>query len=284
MKLEPVRHYREPGYPTREWVRVHPELLRALPPRWRNNPFVLGVLAAAPALGCTSHGGSGSGSGSASTAGHGPVGRHDPLAKVAPIFQHGQGVASTGGETATRIVFVSEEEAVRIVRDEAAKAGLDFAPSGRTLDPFPLPATNEYGTFEEREKERAGKQPGPRTHDGRLELDGTDAKHGVSFELVSKQDFDAWRVPGDMRSTLTTFDLLGTARVLQSSLQQAAPAGTYAVFYDPLPRYQPLPTDAGQPPRFDDPASEQATLEQSRAELRAQVRDFVAWLKAQGAL
>jgi hypothetical protein len=292
MKLEPVRHHPEPAYPTREWVKVHPELLRRLPARWRNNPFVLGVLAAAPALGCNSRGPSGHGEGNSGgpTAPSGArpedshhVGKRDPLAKVAPIFQHGQGVASSGGVAATRIVFISEEEAVRIVREEAAKAGLDFAPTGKTLNEIPLPVTDPYGTFESRQKDPPGGKPRPTSRTGRLELDGTAAKSGVSFEVVTKQDFDAWNVPGELGSTLSTFDLLGTARVLQAGLDQAAPAGTYAVFYDPLPPYR-QPTLEPNNSRLYERAGEEATLSQSREELRAQVRDFIAWLKAQGAL
>jgi hypothetical protein len=86
-----------------------------------------------------------------------------------------------------------------------------------------------------------------------------------------------------MASTLTTFDLVGTARVLRSGIEQTAPAGVYAVFYDPLPPYRRAAVEPGKSPPVP-PADETATLEQSRAELRAQVRDFIGWLKAQGAL
>jgi len=289
MKLDPVLCYPEPAYPTRQWVRVHPEILRRLPARWRNNPFVLAVLAAVPALGCSTKGsgrsGEADGTGSSATGGPIPtaVGKRDPLAKVAPVFEHGKGVASTGGVAATRIVFISEDEAVRVVIDEAAKAGLELTPGGRTLDHIPLPATNEYGTFDSRQQEPAGKGRAPVSRDGKLELDGTDAKHKVSFELVSKQDFDAWKVPGELASTLTTFDLVGTARVLREGIDRAAPAGFYAVFYDPLPPYRQLRVEPSND-HFHQHADEEATLEQSRAELRAQVRDFIGWLKAQGAL
>jgi len=45
MELKPVTSYRQPGYPTRDILRDHPELLRAAPARWQRNAVLASVLA-----------------------------------------------------------------------------------------------------------------------------------------------------------------------------------------------------------------------------------------------
>lgn len=50
MKLQPLKTYHAPKYPTQESLRQEPEQLRAVPRRWRGNRAVLSALAGALAL------------------------------------------------------------------------------------------------------------------------------------------------------------------------------------------------------------------------------------------
>jgi len=45
VEVSPVTRYREPGYPTRDILRDHPELLSAAPVRWQRNAALMSVLA-----------------------------------------------------------------------------------------------------------------------------------------------------------------------------------------------------------------------------------------------
>jgi len=290
------------AYPSKAVIDASLELLLELPSRWRNNPLVLAVLAATAALGCRteqrapgpdSRGEPGP-SGKATSAAPGgstaptvpTAAQRDAAAKVAPIFQHGNGIASSGGVAATRIVFITEEDALRVITDEAAKAGIHFQPSARALDGVPLPVTSEFQSFAQREAGNAKPQSSlPISQPGSLKLDGEDAARKIAFEFVSKDDFATWQGKDTMGSTVSTYDVAGTARVLRQGLDQAVPAaGIYAVFYDPMPPFVPA-TKAPAPTSAADPKEQEAaTLEKSRELIRMQVRDFIDWLKGQNAL
>ncbi len=59
---------------------------------------------------------------------------------------------------------------------------------------------------------------------------------------------------------------------MREALAKAHPRGTYAVFYDPASSYEELP---------DGPNYERLADQLNEKKLRAQVKDFIAWLKAQ---
>ena len=61
----------------------------------------------------------------------------------------------------------------------------------------------------------------------------------------------------------------------------AKPAGVYAVFYDPNDAGPVVRDKKGQ---FDTAGYEKKALAACRQDLRAQVRDFVKWLKVQGVI
>jgi hypothetical protein len=94
-----------------------------------------------------------------------------------------------------------------------------------------------------------------------LVLDGVNPQRAVAYEFVSQADTKAW----EKEITPAGASLWGpesAAALLQRGLVKAKPAGTYALFYDPE-----YPTAAG-----------------AKEQLGKQVRDFVAWLKAQGVI
>jgi len=266
MHAQPMRRYREPRYPTAGVLDAHPELLRLLPRRWRSSSLVLTGLAATGGLvlaGCRP---------SWADTFTGEL-------KVAPIFAHGDGRGAFGCVAVNPPVFLSEEEARAVIVEEAKAAGVTFEADVLTLPEVEIPRTTENGSVLPDEGEEA------RTKARELKLDGTDRERRISFEYVSHDDFEAWKADdGGPMSTVSSFDLIGTAKVLRQGLT-TAPAerdGTAGVFYDPMERYLESSEDlAGG---VDWEQAEKDARERAKAELREQVKDFVHWLKTEGVI
>lgn len=257
MKLQPVRGYRGPRYPTHAILQAHPELLRLVPRRWRRNAVVLAAVAGAAALvyGCQK-----------AAVPAGP-------SVVAPLFVHGQGQGSFGCKVITPPVFLSEDEAKAVIREEAAKAGVLFANDCRPALHIGLPVTDP--NFD--------RSPVAHRRRGRFQLDGADAKRGISFAYVSTDDFEAWQ-KRQPQATVYRQDTKAAAVALRESLVEARPTGHVAVFYDPMAQ-----SGGGPPGGMKDFSAwqgrQQAASEHlARQQLREQVRDFLRWLKAQGVI
>jgi hypothetical protein len=146
-------------------------------------------------------------------------------------------LVSTGGEVATRFTFLSEQDALRVVQEEASKAGLRFEPNTKTLEDIEVPIASTYlpieGPGDNQDQGARSAKKVPRTKRRPLVLDGTDVQKGISFEFVSGDDFKEWG-GGISGSTLETYNMLGTARALRDGLDLGATSGAYGVFYDPL--------------------------------------------------
>jgi hypothetical protein len=247
MKLVRVASYRPPRYPTRAVLQSHPELMRVLPERWKSNPAVLAALGALLASGCCGRKGCSikgkTGPTSTPTVAElpGPDPSSvpaNPAVKVAPIFKHGAGVVSSGGMVGTRMVFLTEDEAIRVILDEAEKAGVQFKGAPRTLPNVEVPVTSLYASFGRR---RNPKSKIPVARPKALTLDGTAPDKAVSFEFVSDADRAAWEDPGGQGSTVETHDLLGTALVLRDGLTRINDPGVFGVFYDPIAKFRERP-------------------------------------------
>jgi hypothetical protein len=74
---------------------------------------------------------------------------------------------------------------------------------------------------------------------------------------------------------------MGAAQSLGNGLKTAKPAGVYAVFYDPNDSGPVVRNKKGQ---IDSVRYEKKALAACKQDLRAQVRDFIQWLKAQGVI
>jgi hypothetical protein len=267
MDVTPVRIYARPRYPAREILDRQPELLRVLPNRWQRSAIIGAALVAACGIVTARW---------QTTA---VLAAGEPAAKVAPVFQHGDGHGSFGCDAVSPPVFLAEDEARKVIADEfrlhqyEMKSPVEFAPDGLVLKAIALPVTSV--TWGER-------KPNTRTED--LTLDGWDAKRKIGFEYVSKADYDAWRAKGDATSLAFSYteiyDMLGTATRLRESLVAVKPEGVVAVFYDPMIDYQDVSRNTeGEP---DPTTILHGAMLLDRYTLREQVRDFVQWMKAQG--
>lgn len=270
MQIAPVGKYAAPRIPTHEILEQHPELLRIVPRRWRNNAVVLTALAGACLL---------LQSGRADAV---AAKSKAPVTKVAPIFVHGGGVGGYGCVAVAAPLYLTEAEARSIIADEAKRAGINFTSPGRKLPTVDVPLVKAFEQVVARDDKGNPKAvpANTPTQKSALEFDGTDSKRGISFEFVSKDDFGEWAKDAQPVSTWLSEDLMGSAAVLRKGLEKANPGGRIAVFYDPVAwgRELVVPAEnAGQSSNLD-------SMKQAREDLRAQVKDFIKWLKAQGVI
>ena len=263
MKLQPVHRYPQPQLPTREIVDQSPDLLRLLPRRWQGNAAVVTALAACLAMsGCNRK---------APASG--------PPSRVAPVFMRGDGLGSFGCKIINPPVFLSEDEARKVIADEAKRAGLTFLKDTRTATGVGVPVISNKG--------KTGWETQP------LDLDGVDEKHNIAFEFVSLDDSYEWRAKGEAWYSVGNHNLQDLAKQLRHGLSKAKPGGTLAVFYDPF--IGPSAVDMRFASKDDYEAASQDWLGKrdrlqemqkrlSREQLRLQVKDFIKWLKAQGVI
>ena len=112
----------------------------------------------------------------------------------------------------------------------------------------------------------------PDLHRRNLSLDGYSDDLGIGVEFVSTDDILDWKADTGMAATVEEFDLKGTAQRLADCTDNVA------VFYDPTADDDLDFTGSNEESYVE------SNREQSLEELRAQVRDFLQWLKAQGVI
>jgi len=264
MDLKPVKHYAGPRYPTSAYLVEHPELLRLVPKRWRGNKVVLATLGAAAVLvtSCQSLHVSG---------------------KLAPIFVHGEGRGTFGCRATNPPVLLSEDEARAVITAEAAKAGLKFDFRGFEIPRAHIPETDKCSDrmFDDLIR------PLKHVQVSRLTLDGFDKARRIGYEYVSKDDVEEWEYkPNYEDCTGWTDDMRTTAQRLRLGLEESPDVPTVGIFYDPGMDMHTAwnvrnleDSLKGIDPKQDHRSSE--PVRYSEELLRAQVRDFIHWLKAQ---
>lgn len=284
--LSPLPNYKSPSYPTKEQIQLHPELLRTVPRRWASNPVVLTALSLVLSAGLTACGtasdsilpdsNSAPAASDASGASNQPTSGNSTISAASaensagdaatldiPIFAHGTGRGSYGCESVAPPVFLSEEEAMQVIEEECAAQGIDL--SGQKTISGTFPATS---TLPEAVSGGASDQ----TYTGDLSLDGYSEDLGIGVEFVSTDDILDWKADTGMAATVEEFDLKGTAQRLADCTNNVA------VFYDPTADDDLDFTGSNEESYVE------SSRKQSLEELRAQVRDFLQWLKAQGVI
>ncbi len=264
----PVKRHREPVYPTRLAVLDDPDLLlRHVPGSWRRNAAVMGALAALLATqSCAPP----------SAKSRGPTRPLPATAVVAPVFVHGEGRGMTGCVVSVPPVFLSEEEALVVITEELSKAGVKMTGRNVVLEGTAIPRRyQEYvggsGGYKTEIREYPGKEEP-------LNADLVDGEHGVAVEYVASYDYALTGEP-DHGSTLRAYDLQGAARWVGEKVAGTGKGMYLATFYDPTAS----PGDQESWGKDWQKANQKARDESKRL-LRLQVKDFVDWLKGQGAI
>ncbi len=163
------------------------------------------------------------------------------VARVAPLFPPN---VNNRIELAGKIAMpklLTEEEARNIITEEAAKAGISFTPEVQVIKNVP---------FVSQKIDAEGKQSATTTKLTGT-FDGTDTKRHIAYEFVSAADI------AELAKQGITPNRQSGAEMFRDGITQGIPAGSYAVFYDPAHNIG------------------------NGEDLRQQVRDFIAWLKAE---
>lgn len=299
MKLTPINRYCAPKYPTQQAVLRSPGILYTAPKRWKSKSGVMTALVLTVTTGLAGCGTKAPETSSvpeaesttvsstiseyvlvgevpdASVPLASPDGYGKKLGTI-PLFPHGDGRGSYGCVSVAPPVFLSEEEAIQVIREEAAAQGVYF---DETID---IEGTFPATTGMPDSPVMPAKYPG--TWEGSLSLDGYDPNLNLGFEYVSSEDIVSWNSDTGPIATVTENDYKGTAQRLSDATENVA------VFYDPASQdYEAF--DEGFD--WDDPNANlreyeaQYTAEQKEKvieDLRAQVRDFLEWLKGQGVI
>jgi hypothetical protein len=236
----------------------------------------------------------------------------DGQTKVAPIFKHGEGRGATGCVVVSPPAFLSEEEALQVVKEELAKHGVQLA-SGPVLKDVKIASRRLQQVEEDEDGER-----GHITFDKKkqkivpiqllaapLRITGMDEKRSIGIKFICKRDyeklggFDPHRVEFASRdgkrraitmSTVSSYDLKDVAAYVAAELKkQGKERAFFAVFYDPLWESRPVPKQKSDAKslreawkELDKPAEKRK--EDSKRLLRQQAQDFVTWLKEQKAI
>jgi len=255
MQIEKVRSYPTPRYPTAVQFHETEKITRYMPRRWRAKRLVGQVLLITAVTGLCSC--------TVPDAGKQPEAERKTDLSV-PLFVHGEGRGSFGCDSVLPPVYLSEDEAAQVIRETAREYGVDFSGKG-TVESRKLPYTNVYGVEMDD------------TYKGTLTLDGYDSALGIGFEYVSQKDVSEWHKDTNMMSTVETFDMKGTAERLTDAVKNTA------VFYDPGLDYSTMPEWHSEDD-WDRAVDEYHARQKERMteDLRAQVVDFLEWLKGQG--
>jgi hypothetical protein len=257
LKVSPVLFYGTPKYPTKDAVRADPLILNALPQRWKAMPALcvaVSLTLSTGLFGC-----------SRDPRGSDDV-NEDDLSISVPIFEHGEGRGSYGCVMVAPAVYLSEEEAIQIIKEEAAAKGVVFDDT-RKVKGTRFPATNIYPGDDDYETWR-----------GEIELDGYDSDLQIGFEYVSVSDVSEWAKETDYWCSVDQYDMKGTAERLSEVVRNTA------VFYDPGADPGTFEVDREADSETIERKFEQYESEQKELmldNLRAQVRDFLDWLAAE---
>jgi hypothetical protein len=203
---------------------------------------------------------------------------------VAPLFEHGDGRGVTGCVVHSPPVFLSEEEAMQIIREELAKHGIHLK-AGVAVKNVKIPVRVEK--IESIDKGNGVKEfKKTFTEDVArakpLVVDGIDSDKKVAVEFVSEQDFLDLAGQGGP-GVVQNYDFKDAAQYIASQVKKQGIESLYCgLFYDPAIKSR----HSEAPPREKKRDAEKRwkkDLEASKTEakylLRQQVRDFAAWLK-----
>ena len=262
-KIIPVSRYITPKYPSRKDVSFSPSILRAVPERWGAKPAVCMALMLTLSTGlCGCRGGADGNPFSRS--------KQEAAELSVPVFAHGSGTGSYGCVSVAPPVFLSEEEALLVIREEAEARGVHFS-DAKSIQGDRFPATNPF--------DLSGKGSS-QTWEGTLKLDGYDPVLDIAFEYISMEDVQSWeKVPSGTWVSVSSYNMKGTAERLAEVVKNTA------VFYDPASDFSDFDFNMGNNQKDLDAyriAYETSQKVRMIEDLRAQVRDFLEWLAAEG--
>lgn len=327
MKIRQIKRYRTPDYPTLGAAQLDATLLARIPARWGASPgfaAMLGLLAGFStrlvlAGDATDHAADAKATVTQAPDAARPAPDKSRTASdvqratsvVAPLLdealQH-DGRGAIGCVAMNPPTFLSEEEALELIRSELEAAGLKLK-DDVDLDNVESPSPGRRDTMEVDESGDDGDADGeasapPRERNpfkGRAasltpqdySFDLADPSRSVFIEYLSMKDHREWE--GQSPSTVSNFDFPALARKVSNSFQKrkSDQRAVFGVFFDPLacaetpsPDVSSLTNDQKRLASAEYRKAltkEQEHLEdKAREKLRKQVKNFVAFLNQEG--
>ena len=287
MEIKPIKQVKQPNYPTFEYYVEHPELLyRNIPESWLKNKYVAASLGAFILLGSPKS------KLVAQTANIEIVDRinseekpqnaaeQQDSIKVAPIFVHGDGSGATGCIVMSPPVFISEDDAKKIIFNALRKEGIKFDTKNCPEIQFTAPpiANSTYSIYVYEDEDgnvidKNDKFPDAKVN---LKMDGYNKEMNFSFQYVSVKDFNEFKSEERGWSSVQGYYTKKAAEIIQEKL--VADGKTNAVvFYDPITRIN-IDFDKNN----DWKKMRKDAKEEAEKLLLAQVEDFIKWLRAEG--
>ena len=174
ISVTPVKKYAAPKYPTIADAQCAPLLLKKLPSRWEKNAKVVAAVGMIGAITLTS-----CGVFEPKIRGYSPASKN--YLNVAPVFVHGEGTGYMGCVMIVPPVFLSEQEALAVIKNEAENSGLKF-----NAEPPEYIATSNKKTYEK--KYSWDRVPDDhRLGNGEVGLDFYDNRKGVAVSYISME-------------------------------------------------------------------------------------------------
>ncbi len=201
---------------------------------------------------------------------------------VAPIFEHGDGRAATGCMVIAPPVFLAEEEARQIIREELQKFGLQFSKHDVEFKDIQMKSIgwtlDDQLTYNRVEISRP------------LGIDLIDADRHVAVQYIATADCippdPPEDVPGPVSSSGQEYNFKKTAITIADKLKSDGNDHYFGVFYDPGNHIDHTALK-GKPflARLTaERAAEAEAKKKSKEQLRQQVRDFAEWLRQRGVI
>jgi hypothetical protein len=282
MKARALENYHIPEYPSKKQVREQPQLLkRIVCTRWQKllDAGLSGALIAGISLtGCENNTSQNPNidNGSQVVAVQNTDGSQNTKSRtvkvaaiIAPIFEHGEGRGSFGCMALAPPPYLSEDEALVIIKEELAKNGIFINKKKVILEDVKI----QPGHLQEKSTLN------PKTIEAKpLEIDLRDSKKGISVEFVSIGDYiPLGGRPGEW--SIQEYDTKTVAKNLGNQLKANTKDGIYGVFYDPMVKAN-LQADKDKNPSIEKiKATNKDAKISSKNLLRRQVQDFAEWLK-----
>jgi flagellar biosynthesis GTPase FlhF len=241
MNARPVTHYRNPRYPTRlEVLADHTLLEKHLPPAWKSCAEMAGVvtllLATNSSLGFSQNR---------------IKGLTGKPAVVAPIFEHGGGRGAVGCVVVNPPVFLSEQDAMQVIREQLGKAGVNLSAKHVALQDVVIPQFKQ-------EFSQPGWNPKvvPVSEAKVFFLDALDPQNRVGVEFVT--DVNYFDLGGERSgSTVQDYDLKRIAAGVDKSV-----AKSHDLYFGAV--YDPVNFERGDPEKW----SQLRTLSDERNKLK----------------
>ncbi len=221
---------------------------------------------------------------------------------VAPIFKHGEGRGATGCIVIAPPVFLSEEEAMQIIREElATKHGVKLG-DPMTIADVKITARVIQFEVEEKDGKRELKERVEVVEEDTtpLKLNGVDRQKKIAVRFVSKKAYcdlggpqSCYRRatssgPTYVLSTVQPYDFHEVAQYVAAQVKKQSKSDLYVgLLYDPVYKLDSRALEPIEALRLLAEHYKEAEARRKaevRDLLRQQCRDFAAWLKQQKVL